>query len=425
MLDEKLFRQDLDLVEQKLGLRGFKLDKAKYLELEALRKQNQAELERLQNLRNTNSKLIGELKRKGEDASAILQEMDQIGSDLEKVNGAFSEVRAQLDSFFLSLPNIPHDSVPVGKSEEENIEIRRWGEPRQFDFEVKDHTDLGARDELLDFDWASKLVGSRFAVMRKNLARLHRALGQFMLDVQTQEHSYEECWTPVVVESRALYGTGQLPKFAEDLFKLEMQSEQDFYLIPTAEVTLTNYARDKILTKEELPKKLTALTTCFRSEAGSYGKDTKGIIRQHQFEKVEMVQLVEADKSYDALEEMVKNAETILQKLGLAYRVIVLCTGDMGFSATKTYDIEVWLPSQDKYREISSISNCEAFQARRMQGRYKASAESKPELLHTLNGSGLAVGRALVAIMENYQEADGRIKIPEALKTYMGGLDYI
>lgn len=425
MLDEKLFRQDLDLVEQKLGLRGFKLDKAKYLELEALRKQNQAELERLQNLRNTNSKLIGELKRKGEDASAILQEMDQIGSDLEKVNGAFSEVRAQLDSFFLSLPNIPHDSVPVGKSEEENIEIRRWGEPRQFDFEVKDHTDLGARDDLLDFDWASKLVGSRFAVMRKNLARLHRALGQFMLDVQTQEHSYEECWTPVVVESRALYGTGQLPKFAEDLFKLEMQSEQDFYLIPTAEVTLTNYARDKILTKEELPKKLTALTTCFRSEAGSYGKDTKGIIRQHQFEKVEMVQLVEADKSYDALEEMVKNAETILQKLGLAYRVIVLCTGDMGFSATKTYDIEVWLPSQDKYREISSISNCEAFQARRMQGRYKASAESKPELLHTLNGSGLAVGRALVAIMENYQEADGRIKIPEALKTYMGGLDYI
>lgn len=425
MLDEKLFRQDLDLVEQKLGLRGFKLDKAKYLELEALRKQNQAELERLQNLRNTNSKLIGELKRKGEDASAILQEMDQIGSDLEKVNGAFSEVRAQLDSFFLSLPNIPHDSVPVGKSEEENIEIRRWGEPRQFDFEIKDHTDLGARDDLLDFDWASKLVGSRFAVMRKNLARLHRALGQFMLDVQTQEHSYEECWTPVVVESRALYGTGQLPKFAEDLFKLEMQSEQDFYLIPTAEVTLTNYARDKILTKEELPKKLTALTTCFRSEAGSYGKDTKGIIRQHQFEKVEMVQLVEADKSYDALEEMVKNAETILQKLGLAYRVIVLCTGDMGFSATKTYDIEVWLPSQDKYREISSISNCEAFQARRMQGRYKASAESKPELLHTLNGSGLAVGRALVAIMENYQEADGRIKIPEALKTYMGGLDYI
>lgn len=425
MLDEKLFRQDLDLVEQKLGLRGFKLDKAKYLELEALRKQNQAELERLQNLRNTNSKLIGELKRKGEDASAILQEMDQIGSDLEKVNGAFSQVRAQLDSFFLSLPNIPHDSVPVGKSEEENIEIRRWGEPRQFDFEVKDHTDLGARDNLLDFDWASKLVGSRFAVMRKNLARLHRALGQFMLDVQTQEHSYEECWTPVVVESRALYGTGQLPKFAEDLFKLEMQSEQDFYLIPTAEVTLTNYARDKILTKEELPKKLTALTTCFRSEAGSYGKDTKGIIRQHQFEKVEMVQLVEADKSYDALEEMVKNAETILQKLGLAYRVIVLCTGDMGFSATKTYDIEVWLPSQDKYREISSISNCEAFQARRMQGRYKASAESKPELLHTLNGSGLAVGRALVAIMENYQEADGRIKIPEALKTYMGGLDYI
>lgn len=425
MLDEKLFRQDLDLVEQKLGLRGFKLDKAKYLELEALRKQNQAELERLQNLRNTNSKLIGELKRKGEDASAILQEMDQIGSDLEKVNGAFSQVRAQLDSFFLSLPNIPHDSVPVGKSEEENIEIRRWGEPRQFDFEVKDHTDLGARDDLLDFDWASKLVGSRFAVMRKNLARLHRALGQFMLDVQTQEHSYEECWTPVVVESRALYGTGQLPKFAEDLFKLEMQSEQDFYLIPTAEVTLTNYARDKILTKEELPKKLTALTTCFRSEAGSYGKDTKGIIRQHQFEKVEMVQLVEADKSYDALEEMVKNAETILQKLGLAYRVIVLCTGDMGFSATKTYDIEVWLPSQDKYREISSISNCEAFQARRMQGRYKASAESKPELLHTLNGSGLAVGRALVAIMENYQEADGRIKIPEALKTYMGGLDYI
>lgn len=425
MLDEKLFRQDLDLVEQKLGLRGFKLDKAKYLELEALRKQNQAELERLQNLRNTNSKLIGELKRKGEDASAILQEMDQIGSDLEKVNGAFSQVRAQLDSFFLSLPNIPHDSVPVGKSEEENIEIRRWGEPRQFDFEVKDHTDLGARDDLLDFDWASKLVGSRFAVMRKNLARLHRALGQFMLDVQTQEHSYEECWTPVVVESRTLYGTGQLPKFAEDLFKLEMQSEQDFYLIPTAEVTLTNYARDKILTKEELPKKLTALTTCFRSEAGSYGKDTKGIIRQHQFEKVEMVQLVEADKSYDALEEMVKNAETILQKLGLAYRVIVLCTGDMGFSATKTYDIEVWLPSQDKYREISSISNCEAFQARRMQGRYKASAESKPELLHTLNGSGLAVGRALVAIMENYQEADGRIKIPEALKTYMGGLDYI
>lgn len=425
MLDEKLFRQDLDLVEQKLGLRGFKLDKAKYLELEALRKQNQAELERLQNLRNTNSKLIGELKRKGEDASAILQEMDQIGSDLEKVNGAFSEVRAQLDSFFLSLPNIPHDSVPLGKSEEENIEIRRWGEPRQFDFEVKDHTDLGARDDLLDFDWASKLVGSRFAVMRKNLARLHRALGQFMLDVQTQEHSYEECWTPVVVESRALYGTGQLPKFAEDLFKLEIQSEQDFYLIPTAEVTLTNYARDKILTKEELPKKLTALTTCFRSEAGSYGKDTKGIIRQHQFEKVEMVQLVEADKSYDALEEMVKNAETILQKLGLAYRVIVLCTGDMGFSATKTYDIEVWLPSQDKYREISSISNCEAFQARRMQGRYKASAESKPELLHTLNGSGLAVGRALVAIIENYQEADGRIKIPEALKTYMGGLDYI
>lgn len=425
MIDEKLFRQDIDLVAQKLATRGFTLDKSKYSNLENKRKEQQAELERLQSLRNANSKKIGELKRKGEDVAHIFKAMEQIGLDLEKATGAFNQVRKELDDFFLSLPNLPHFSVPQGKSEAENVEIRRWGEPKKFDFEVKDHTDLGAREQMLDFEWASKLSGSRFAVMRKNLARLHRSLGQFMLNVQTQDHDYEECWTPIIVEQKSLYGTGQLPKFAEDLFKLDLAGEQDFYMIPTAEVTLTNYAQNKILAGEELPKKLTALTNCFRSEAGSYGQDTRGIIRQHQFEKVEMVQLTDAETSYDALEEMVTNAEAILQKLGLPYRVIVLCTGDMGFAASKTYDIEVWLPSQNKYREISSISNCEAFQARRMQARYKSKTDKKPQLLHTLNGSGLAVGRTLVALMENYQEAGGRIKIPEVLAPYMSGLEYI
>jgi len=423
MLDPKLLRSDLEDVAQRLAKRGFTLDTAQFEALERQRRTLQTETEQLQNERNTRSKAIGKAKAAGEDIQPLLDEVSDLGDRLDAAKSRLAEVHAELDALLASLPNLPHESVPEGNDEADNVELHRWGTPSTFDFPVQDHVDLGARHGYLDFEMAAKLTGSRFAVMRGPIARLHRALVQFMLDRQTLEHGYEECYVPYIVNRDSLTGTGQLPKFGEDLFRLE--GESDYYLIPTAEVPLTNFARDHIFEARELPVRLTAHTPCFRSEAGAYGKDTRGMIRQHQFDKVEMVQMVDPETSYDALEEMRGHAEAILQALELPYRVVTLCAGDMGFGAAKTYDLEVWLPSQQTYREISSVSNCEDFQARRMQARFRRPEQKKPQLLHTLNGSGLAVGRCLLAVLENNQQADGSVRVPQALRGYMGGLEVI
>jgi seryl-tRNA synthetase len=424
MIDIQLLRKDIAAVAERLATRKFRLDVDAFNALEAERKQIQTQTEELQGRRNSLSKQIGMLKGKGEDASAVMAEVSGIGDELKASAARLDEVQAEMQRFMMALPNLPHPSVPVGEDEAGNVEVRRVGAPPSFGFQVKDHVDIGEKLGL-DFDTATKLTGSRFAVMKGGIARLHRALAQFMLDTHTEEHGYAECYVPYIVNADSLRGTGQLPKFEADLFAARKGGQEGegeaLYLIPTSEVPLTNMVRDEILPRESLPLRLTAHTPCFRSEAGSYGRDTRGMIRQHQFDKVEMVQIVHPEQSYEALEEMLGHAENILKKLGLPYRVITLCTGDMGFGAAKTYDIEVWLPAQNTYREISSISNCEAFQARRMQARFR-NAQGKPELAHTLNGSGLAVGRTLVAVLENYQTADGRVTIPEALRPYMNGL---
>jgi seryl-tRNA synthetase len=427
LLDIQHLRTDLDGVATRLAARGYALDAATFATLEAQRREVQIRTQELQAKRNATSKQIGIAKSRGEDVSAILAEVATLGDELKSAEEKLAVIQVQMQDWLLNVPNLPHESVPVGKSEADNVEGRRIGTPRTFDFEVKDHVDVGAALGL-DFDTGAKLTGARFTFMRGQIARLHRALAQFMLDVQTSEHGYIECYTPYIVNADTLRGTGQLPKFEAELFAAKKGGQEGegevLYLIPTSEVTLTNTVRDEIVPLESLPIKLTAHTPCFRSEAGSYGKDTRGMIRQHQFDKVEMVQIVHPEKSYEALEEMVGHAEVILQKLGLPYRVVSLCTGDMGFGAAKTYDLEVWLPAQNTYREISSVSNCEAFQARRMQARFR-NAQGKPELLHTLNGSGLAVGRTLVAVLENYQNADGSVTIPEALRSYMGNAERI
>ena len=428
MLDPRLIRNNLDEVAAKLLKRGYSLDVVAITELEEKRKVLQLATEELQNQRTVRSKAIGKAKASGEDIQPLLDEVSGLGEKLDEAKSGLERVMNALNIIYQETPNLPSDEVPVGKDESENQEILKWGEVPSFDFEIKDHADVSASlDNGLDFETAAKLSGSRFVVMNGAVARMHRALGQFMLDMHTQEHGYQEVYVPYLVNSDSLYGTGQLPKFGADLFHTKPATEegQGMSLIPTAEVPLTNIARDEIFPLNALPIKMTAHTPCFRSEAGSYGRDTKGLIRQHQFDKVEMVQLVHPDKSMQALEELTSHAEAILQKLGLAYRKVLLCTGDMGFGATKTYDLEVWLPAQDTYREISSCSNMGDFQARRMQARYKSHEMKKPELLHTLNGSGLAVGRTLVAILENYQQADGSVKVPEALVPYMNGVEVI
>ena len=421
MLDPKLIRSDINSVAEQLKKRNFELDVAALENLENNRKACQVDTENLQNERNTKSKSIGKAKAAGEDIQPLLDEVSGLGDKLDAAKAALSEVQQQMDAILMGIPNLLHDSVPVGKDESDNVEVRTWGKPKSFDFEVKDHVDLGAVNGWLDFETASKLTGSRYVVMHGQMAKLHRALIQFMLDVHTNEHGYTEIYVPYIVNRESLKGTGQLPKFEEDLFCVD--KEAGHYLIPTAEVPVTNIARDEILDADKLPLKLTSHTPCFRSEAGSYGKDTRGMIRQHQFDKVEMVQLVSADTAWDALEELTLHAETILQKLELPYRTVILCSGDVGFSAAKTYDLEVWLPGQQAYREISSCSCFGDFQARRMQARWRNPETNKPELLNTVNGSGLAIGRTLVAVLENYQQEDGSILVPEVLKPYMGGLD--
>ncbi|AWL03717.1 serine--tRNA ligase [Massilia oculi] len=425
MIDIQLLRKDIDNVAARLATRKYQLDVASFNALEAERKAIQTRTEELQGKRNALSKQIGMLKGKGEDTTAVMAEVAGLGDELKANEVALGEVQAKLASFIAALPNLPHESTPEGKDESANVEVRKVGTPAAFDFEVRDHVDIGERLGL-DFETATKVTGSRFSMMKGGMARLHRALAQFMLDTHTSRHGYLECYTPYMVNADSLRGTGQLPKFEADLFSVKkggVEGEgEHFYLIPTSEVSLTNVVRDEIVAADELPIRMTAHTPCFRSEAGSYGRDTRGMIRQHQFDKVELVQVVHPEQSYAALEEMVGQAEFILTSLGLPYRVMQLCTGDMGFSAAKTYDLEVWLPAQNTYREISSLSNCEAFQARRMQARFR-NAAGKPELVHTLNGSGLAVGRTLVAVLENYQQADGSVVIPEALLPYMGGLE--
>jgi seryl-tRNA synthetase len=432
MLDVNLLRKDLNTVIARLQARKSPqpfLDVEAFQKLEAERKTIQTRTEELQARRNQLSKQIGQLKSKGQSADDVMAEVAQLKVELDQSAARLDEIQPEMQGLLLAVPNLPHESVPVGADEHANVEVRRWGTPRSFDFQVKDHVDIG--EPLgLDFGTGVKLAGARFTVMKGQIARLHRALAQFMLDTQTQEHGYTECYTPYIANEATLRGTGQLPKFEGDLFAVSKggqegladEEQQALYLIPTSEVTLTNFVRDEVLAESQLPLKLTAHTPCFRSEAGSAGRDTRGMIRQHQFDKVEMVQIVHPEKSYEALEQMTGHAEAILRKLGLPYRVVLLCSGDMGFGAAKTYDLEVWLPAQNTYREISSLSNCEAFQARRMQARFR-NAAGKPELVHTLNGSGLAVGRTLVAVLENYQQADGSVVVPEALRPYMGGLE--
>ncbi|HSC80846.1 MAG TPA: serine--tRNA ligase [Chitinolyticbacter sp.] len=423
MLDINLLRNDLDGVAARLKTRKFDLDTAAFAALEAERKTLQTATQELQAKRNSVSKQIGQAKARGEDVTPILAEVENLKGELTAKETALTELQGKLDALLAGIPNLPHESVPAGKDETENQEILRWGTPRQFDFEIKDHVDLGAPLGL-DFETGAKLSGARFTVLRGGVARLHRALAQFMLNTHTVEHGYEEIYTPYIVNDTALYGTGQLPKFAADMFKVTRGGEEsavDQYLISTSEITLTNTVAGDILKAEQLPIKLTAHSPCFRSEAGSYGRDVRGMIRQHQFDKVEMVQIVHPDASFDALEQLTGHAERILQLLELPYRKVLLCTGDMGFGSTKTYDLEVWLPAQNTYREISSCSNMGAFQARRMQARFK-NENGKNELVHTLNGSGLAVGRTLVAVLENYQNADGSITVPAALRPYLGGL---
>ena len=423
MLDIKLLRNDPEAMAIKLKRKGYTLDVEQFRELENKRKTLQIATQNLQQERNTRSKSIGQAKAKGEDIQPLLAEVADLGEKLKQGEQQLSALQASIEAILMSIPNTPHDSVPDGLSEADNQEVFRWGEPTCFDFEVKDHVDLGLPNGWMDFEAAAKLTGSRFVVMRGAMARLHRALIQFMLDTHSTEHGYKEIYVPYMVNEDSLYGTGQLPKFAEDLFKLT--DERNFYLIPTAEVPVTNLIRGEIVDADQLPMKYTAHTPCFRSEAGSYGRDTRGLIRQHQFEKVELIQFVKPEQSWEALEQLRTDAETILQKLELPYRTVVLCTGDTGFSAQKTYDLEVWLPGQQKYREISSCSNVGDFQARRMQARYRNFETGKAEFLHTLNGSGLAVGRTLVAVIENYQQQDGSIRIPEVLKPYMGGMDVL
>lgn len=421
MLDPRLLRNELEETAAKLKRRGVVLDIARIQTLEASRKDLQVAAQELQNERNSRSKQIGKAKAAGDDIQPLLDEVANLGDKLKAAQDELNAVQAQLSDISLGIPNIPHSSVPDGKDEADNREERRWGEPRVFNFEPKDHVDLGGAKGWMDFETAAKITGSRFVTMQGPLARMHRALAQFMLDTHTTEHGYTEVYVPFMVNADSLQGTGQLPKFEEDLFKLA--GEFPYYLIPTAEVPVTNLVRGDIIEDADMPRKWVSQTPCFRSEAGSYGRDTRGMIRQHQFEKVEMVQVVRPTESYEALEALTGNAETILQKLGLPYRVVTLCTGDIGFSAAKTYDIEVWLPAQNTYREISSCSNFEDFQARRLQTRWRNPETGKPELAHTLNGSGLAVGRTLVAVIENYQQADGSITVPEVLRPYMGGLD--
>ncbi|MDY0036501.1 MAG: serine--tRNA ligase [Zoogloea oleivorans] len=421
MLDVQLLRARLDFVAERLATRGMTLDVTAFQTLEDERKTRQTRTQELQARRNALSKQVGQLKGKGEDASAVLAEVAGIGDELKANEVALADLMERFNAFIAGLPNLPHDSVPVGRSEEDNVEVSRWGTPASFDFEVRDHVDIGTRLGGLDFETAVKISGARFTLMKGGLARLHRALAQFMLNTHTDEHGYTELYTPYMVNAASMYGTGQLPKFEEELFSVPKADGSKFYLIPTAEVPVTNIVRDEILSLDALPLKFVCHTPCFRSEAGSYGKDTRGMIRQHQFDKVELVRIEHPDKAWEALEELTGHAETILQKLELPYRKIVLCTGDMGFGAAKTYDLEVWLPAQNTYREISSCSCFEGFQARRMQARFK-NAQGKNETLATLNGSGLAVGRTLVAVLENYQQADGSVRVPTVLQPYMGGV---
>ncbi|GAB1232252.1 serine--tRNA ligase [Ferrigenium sp. UT5] len=444
MLDIQALRNDLAATATRLATRGFTLDTARFEQFEAERKTLQTRAQELQAKRNATSKLIGQAKARGEDTTAIMAEVGALGEELKQLEAKLPQVLADMDAFLAVIPNVPHASVPVGKSEADNVEMHKFGEPRQFDFEVQDHVSIGEGLGGLDFETATKITGARFSLLKGPLARMHRALAQFMLDTHTDKHGYTETYVPYIVNSKSMRGTGQLPKFEKDLFQVsfggvqgkaaevniytneeetEFKTEfENWYLIPTAEVPVTNMVRDEIVPLEKLPLKFVAHTPCFRSEAGSYGRDTRGMIRQHQFDKVELVQMVHPDTSYQALEQLLGHAETILKKLGLPYRVVKLCTGDMGFSSATTYDIEVWLPAQNTYREISSCSNFEAFQARRMQARFR-NAQGKPELLHTLNGSGLAVGRTLVAVLENYQNADGSVTIPDVLRPYMGGME--
>ena len=424
MLDIQLLRTNIDAVCQRLATRGYTLDVTTFQTLEAERKTLQTRTQDLQASRNSLSKQIGQLKSKGEDASAAMAEVAALKAELDANEIRLGELLKEMEAFIATIPNMPQESVPVGKSEADNAELKKWGAPRAFDFPVKDHVDLGEGLGQLDFSAAAKISGARFSLLKGPLARLHRALSQFMLDVHTGEHGYTEVYAPYLVNADSMYGTGQLPKFEADLFKVPREDADPLYLIPTAEVPVTNIVRDEILAQGDLPLKLVCHTPCFRSEAGSYGKDTRGMIRQHQFDKVELVQVVAAEKSNEAHEELTRHAEIILEKLDLPYRRVVLCTGDMGFSSARTYDLEVWLPGQNAYREISSCSNFEAFQARRMQARCR-NEKNKTELVHTLNGSGLAVGRTLVAILENYQNADGSITVPVALRPYMGGAEKI
>jgi len=425
MLDAKQLRTDLDNIATQLAKRGFTLDTATITALEEQRKAIQVKTQELQNERNTRSKSIGQAKARGEDIAPLLAAVSQLGNELDAAKAEQDDVLAKINDIASAMPNLLDESVPTGADEDDNVELKRWGTPRVFDFEVKDHVDLGfGVSKGLDFETGAKLAGTRFAVMRGHIAKLHRALAQFMLDVHTEEHGYQEMYVPYLVNAASLYGTGQLPKFGEDLFHTDL-SGKNFSLIPTSEVPLTNIYRDEIVDEAELPIKMTAHTPCFRSEAGSGGRDIRGLIRQHQFDKVEMVQLVKPENSFTALDELTGHAEAILEKLELPYRTMVLCSGDVGFSAAKTFDLEVWLPAQNTYREISSCSNMGAFQARRMQARFRNSETNKPELLHTLNGSGLAVGRTLVAVLENYQQADGSINIPTVLQPYMKGLTTI
>ncbi|MBB1316970.1 serine--tRNA ligase [Shewanella sp. SR43-4] len=427
MLDPKFLRNDLDVTAERLATRGFILEVDNLTKLEEKRKSLQVETEDLQASRNAISKSIGQAKARGEDTSSIMAQVGDLGVQLDAKKAELAELLQQINSIAMSIPNLPDESAPIGADENDNVEVRRWGTPRTFDFEVKDHLDLGEALGGLDFKSAVKITGSRFIIMRGQIARLNRALGQFMLDLHTTEHGYSETYVPLLVNEDSLLGTGQLPKFGEDLFHTKPATEegQGLSLIPTAEVPLTNYVRDMIVDESELPIKMTALTSCFRSEAGSYGRDTRGLIRQHQFDKVELVQIAHPDNSMHALDEITAHAEKVLQLLNLPHRTMVLCTGDMGFGSSKTFDIEVWLPAQNTYREISSCSNMKDFQARRMQARYRSKVDNKPALLHTLNGSGLAVGRTLVAVLENYQNQDGTITVPEVLRSYMGGLSVI
>jgi seryl-tRNA synthetase len=432
VLDTRLLRSDLDSVVANLARRGFSFDKQAFVALEERRKALQVEVDRLRNERNTRSKSIGRAKSQGQDIAPLLAEVESLGDQLKRADEGLAAEQAALDALLLGIPNLLHESVPEGRDESANVELRRWGEPRQLDFTPLDHIALGEKLGGLDFESAARISGARFAVMRGAVARLHRALAQFMLDLHTAEHGYTEAYVPYLVTRQTLTGTGQLPKFEADLFALkgredlkEEESLQDLYLIPTAEVPLTNLVREQIIEADALPLRFAAHTPCFRSEAGSYGKDTRGMIRQHQFDKVELVHVVRPGDSYAALEELTGHACKVLERLGLPYRVMALCAGDVGFGSTKTYDLEVWLPGQGKYREISSCSNCEGFQARRMQARWRNPETGKPESVHTLNGSGVAVGRALVAVLENYQQADGSVMVPDVLRPYMGGIEQL